>query len=96
MIRNLRYPSDAEPIAWAVALDRAGDPAWERAPFRADWHAERATGRHSPALAAKAVVHFAPRIRCKVYFVDGKVATVLASLEPLAHSRPTGLIEASS
>jgi DNA modification methylase len=78
-----------EPIAWALDLEPA-----PRRPFRADWHAERGTGRAPTPLARVAVVPRSPRLGARVYFVDGKVATASVSCATSGRRRPTSQLEA--
>ncbi|HMJ52969.1 MAG TPA: DNA methyltransferase [Polyangiaceae bacterium] len=68
---TLCCPPGTRPIAWALDVTNG-----EEAPFRADWHAERGTGRRPTPLALTAIVPKSPLLRARVYFVDGKVATL--------------------
>jgi hypothetical protein len=79
---TLRCPVETRPIAWS--LDLASPPD---APFRADWHAERGTGRRPREVALVAVVPRSPSMRARVYFADGKVATPHASLATASRDR---------
>lgn len=66
---SLSWSAGAEPIAWALSLDRS-----KHGPFKTDWHAERGTGRRPTELATTALLPRSPFVRARVYFVDGRVA----------------------
>jgi hypothetical protein len=81
--------SGTEPTAWAISVE----PRRGRT-FRADWHAERGTGRRPTELPLTAVLPRSQRVQARVYFVDGKVAIANASLATDARREPTSLAEA--
>jgi len=82
-------PSGSEPIAWALCLD-------ESEPFRADWRAERGSGRKPTELPRLAIVPRAETVRARIYFVDGKIANAMASLTTDDRSQPTSCTEATT
>src|SRR5262249_38587789 len=88
---SLDCGAGAEPIAWSIELHAKKD-----GPFRADWHAERGTGRRPAPLPRLVVLPRSPRVRARVYFVDGKVATASASCATANRPRPTSMLEAPS
>jgi hypothetical protein len=86
---SLTCPRGTEPVAWS--LDRSPAPG---KPFHVDWHAERGTGRKPAELPLSAVVERSTRVGARVYFVDGKVATAVATLATREQSEPRSSLEA--
>jgi DNA modification methylase len=86
---SLDCAAGAEPIAWSIDLHPKKD-----VPFRTDWHAERGTGRRPAPLPRLVVLPRSPRVRARVYFVDGKVATASASCATTNRRQPTSMLEA--
>ena len=87
---SLSVPSGSEPVAWALDT-RAGTPL-----FRADWHAERGTGRRPHPLPLAAILPRASSVRARVYFVDGKVATASWAHATQPRPEPMSASEASA
>jgi len=86
---SLACRSGTQPVAWALCLE----PTRGR-PFRTHWHAERGTGRRPAELALVATVPAARQVQARVFFVDGKVAIVDASLATAEGREPNTFIEA--
>ncbi len=86
---SLTCPRGTEPVAWAI--DRSPAPG---KPFHVDWRAERGTGRKPAELPLSAIVERSTRVGARVYFVDGKVATAVATLATRERSEPRSSLEA--
>jgi len=83
----LECDGGVEPIAWTVSLEPRSTGT-----FRADWHAERGTGRRPAELARRAVLPRVAEIGARVYFVDGSIADARGFAT--AHERePTWMVE---
>jgi hypothetical protein len=82
---TLSRTSGCEPVAWAIDPSRSPSTA-----FCAQWHAERGSGRHPKPLPLQATIVLGRNvraIRARVYFVDGTVRDLAATVPAQHHAR---------